>query len=52
MFVVFKRKTTFDTVQLEGVKSITFDGVKYTVVKEDNTTENYAASAWYMWSFN
>lgn len=52
MFVVFKKKTTFDTVQLQGVKSIAFDGTTYTVTKADNTTATYAAVDWHMWSFN
>lgn len=52
MFVVFKKKTTFDTVQLQGVKSIAFDGTTYTVTKADNTTATYSAADWNMWSFN
>lgn len=52
MFIVFKNKTTFDTVQLDGVKAVAFNGTVYTVTKADNTTETYAAASWHMWSFN
>lgn len=52
MFVVFTKKTTFDTVQLQGVKNIAFDGTTYTVTKADNTTATYAAADWLMWLFN
>lgn len=52
MFIVFKNKTTFDTVQLDGVKNVAFDGTNYTVTKADNTTATYSASTWHMWSFN
>lgn len=52
MFIVFKNKSTFDTVQLDGVKAVTFDGTTYTVTKSDNTTATYAAASWHMWSFN
>lgn len=52
MFVVFKKRLTFDTVQLTGVKNIAFDGTTYTVTKSDNTTATYTAADWIMWSFN
>jgi len=52
MFVVFKNKTTFDQIQLDGVKSVAFDGTTFTVTKADNSTVTYAAASWHMWSFN
>ena len=52
MFVIFRKKTAFDTVQFNGVKSITFDGTNYTVTKSDDTTATYSAADWYMWSVN
>lgn len=52
MFIVFKNRTTFDQVQLTGVKAIAFDGTTYTVTKSDNTTATYSAATFIMWSFN
>lgn len=52
MLIVFKKRTTFDTVQIAGAKSIAFDGTTYTVTKSDNTTVTYTAADWIMWSFN
>ncbi len=52
MFIVFKKRDTFETTQLTGVKAIAFDGTTYTVTKSDNTTATFGFAYWIMWSFN
>lgn len=52
MFVVFKNKETFDTVQYNNVTNIAFNGTNYTITLSDSTTATYSASNWHIWQFN
>ena len=51
MTIIFKDRTTFAVVQLDGCKSVSLANGTYTVTKSDNTTATFAAATYLIWSF-
>ena len=42
MNIIIISKTTFNSVELDDVKNISFDSTSFTVTKSDNSTVTYA----------
>ena len=51
MTIIFKDRETFDTIQLDGCKSVSLANGTYTVTKSDNSTATYSAATYIIWIF-
>ena len=51
MTIIFKDRNTFNMIQLDGCKSVSFANDTYTVTKSDNSTATYSATTYLIWIF-
>lgn len=51
MTIIFKDRETFNTIQIDGCKSVSLANGTYTVTKSDNSTATYSAATYLIWIF-